>query len=66
MRKLAVLGTLVALSSFGLAGAALAQEDGGAATNGGAATTSDTLASGTSPAAPDARVRQSCGTPFEP
>ena len=54
MRRLAVLATLLALSSFALAGSALAQDDGGGAADSGAAATPDTPAPGIGPATPGA------------
>ena len=42
MRRLAMLATLVALSGFALAGSALAQDEGGGASDSSAASTPDT------------------------
>jgi hypothetical protein len=44
MKRLAVLGMLVALSGFALAGSALAQEEDGGASDSGAATAPDDAA----------------------
>jgi hypothetical protein len=54
MRRLAVLATLIAFSSFALASSAPAQDEGGGAAGGGVATTPDTPTPGPSSTSTDA------------